>query len=122
MEYGPLLNFIMKDIGEGTQFWVSGYANPNLRSSPKTNVKPVKVTMTRNSKEKPYRTGVYASDKNYEFFIAKTAKGKIIPTNTGVYVFDTEDEAITWYNDCLEGIVSQYNHRIMKILGNKIGN
>lgn len=122
MEYGPLLNFIMKDIGEGTQFWVSGYANPNLRSSPKTNVKPVKVTMTRNSKDKPYRTGVYASDKNCEFFIAKTAKGKIIPTNTGVYVFDTEDEAITWYNDCLEGIVSQYNHRIMKILGNKIGN
>lgn len=122
MEYGPLLNFIMKDIGEGTQFWVSGYANPNLRSSPKTNVKPVKVTMTRNSKDKPYRTGVYESDKNYEFFIAKTEKGKIIPTNTGVYVFDTEDEAITWYNDCLEGIVSQYNHRIMKILGNKIGN
>ena len=120
MEHGPLLNFIMKEIPEGTEFWVSGYANPNLRSRPKTNVKPVKVTMTRNSKENPYRTGVYNSDHKFEFSIATTAKGKIIPVSTGIHVFDTEDEAVTWYNDCLEGVVNQYNHRIMKILGNKI--
>lgn len=122
MEYGPLLNFIMKDIGEGKEFWVSGYANPKLRSTPQTNVKPTKVTMVKNSKDKPYRTGVYNSDHKFEFFIAKTDKDKIIPVNTGVHVYDTEEEAIAGYNDNIEQVVSVYNYRIMKILGNKIAN
>lgn len=122
MEHGPLVNFIMKDVGEGTEFWVSGYANPNLRSSPKCNVKPVKVTMVRNSKEKPYRTGVYTSDRNFEFFIAKTSKDKIIPANGNVYVYDTEEEAIQGYNMNIDQVANEYNFRIMKVLGNKIAN
>lgn len=120
MEYGPLVNFIMKDIGEGTEFWVSGYANPNLRSSPRTNVKPTKVTMVRNTKDKPYRTGVYAADHKFEFFIAKTSKDKIIGANSHVYVYDTEDEAIQGYNNDLEQVISEYQHRIMKVVINKI--
>lgn len=120
MEHGPLVNFVMKNVGEGTEFWVSGYANPNLRSSPKTNVKPTKVTMTRNSKEKPHRVGVYSSDKNCEFFLAKDCKGKVVSANSDVYVYDTEEEAIIGYNDGLERIISSYNHRIIKVMGNKI--
>lgn len=122
MEHGPLLNFIMKDVGEGTEFWVSGYANPNLRHSPKTNVKPTKVTMTRNPKERPHRVGVYNSDRNCEYFLAKDAKGKIMSANADVYVYDTEEEAITGYNNGLELIINSYNLRIMKVLGNKIAN
>ena len=122
MEHGPLLNFIMKDVGEGTQFWVSGYANPMLRNTPKTNVKPTKVTMTRNPKERPYRVGVYNSDRNCEFFLAEDAKGKIISANPDVYVYDTEEEAITGYNDGVELIIHSYNMRIMKVMGNKIAN
>lgn len=122
MEHGPLVNFIMKDVGEGTEFWISGYANPNLRNSPKTNVKPTKVTMTRNTKERPHRVGVYNSDHNCEYFLAKNAKGKIMSANSDIYVYDTEEEAITGYNNELELIINKYNLRIMKVLGNIIEN
>lgn len=122
MEYGTLTNFIMKDIGEGKVFWVSGYANPNLRNSPKTNIKPTKVTMYKNDPDKPHRTGLYQYDKKFEYFVAKSDKGKIMPVSAGVNVYDTEEEAIEGYNESVEFVASLYQMRITKVLGNKIGN
>lgn len=122
MEHGPLVNFVMKDIGEGKVFWVSGYANPKLRSTPQTNIKPVKVTMYQNNTPPQHNTGIYAGDYKGKFFLAKTDKKKIIPATGSTWVYDTEEEAIEGYNASLEHVACLYQQRINTLMENKIGN
>lgn len=120
MEYGNLHVFIQQDIGEGKSFWVSGYANPDLRHTPRTNVKPTKVTMYKNNTPKPHRVGVYQYDKNGTYYVPKNSKGKIIPVNTNIEVFDTEEEAIINYNADLDIVIARYESRVYEVQKNRI--
>jgi|AGFT01.1.fsa_nt_gi hypothetical protein len=120
MQYACLRDFVQVKIGLGKSFYISGYANPKLRSVPACNVKPTLVTLERNDPAKPYRTGMYYNDKNLQYLVAKSSKGKIISAVEYVWVFDTEEEARSWYNQEVQKIAAVYQTKINKVLENLI--
>ncbi|WNV47269.1 hypothetical protein ENKO_160 [Klebsiella phage fENko-Kae01] len=118
MIYTSLSQFVQMDIGAGKVFYVSGYANPKLRTKPLANVKPVRVTLHNNDPANPYRTGMYYHDKQLKFLLAKTDDGKVVSAVSDVLVFDTEEEARSWYNQEVQKVADQYKEKYEKVLGN----
>lgn len=120
MQYTCLRDFVQMDIGLGKSFYISGYANPKLRSKPVCNVKPTLVTLERNDPSTPFRTGMYYNDKQLKYLVAKNEKGQCISAVEHVCVFDTEEEARSWYNQEVQSVADTFQEKINKVLGNLI--
>lgn len=111
---------IKNGLAENKKFFVSGYANPNLRNKPQSNIKPVEVTFMRNDPASPFRTGLYYNDRCCYLLIAKTDKGQIISASNHIYVFDDYESAVQHYNEEVQKVADAYSKLLTKTLGNKI--
>lgn len=120
MEYGTLLKFIKLDVGTNKTFYVSGYYNPSGKTTAKVNIKPTKVTMHYNDPKNRHFIGVYAYDKQCTYMVARNEKGVAMSVNENVFVFDSEQEAVQWYNMQIENTAIVIEKRAQKLRENII--
>lgn len=101
-------------------FYVSGYANPNMRNKPKCNVKPVQITLVKNNPENKYSTGLYYVDRDCKKLLPRTESGYIITPNDHIYIFNDYESAVQHYNEEVQSVADRYEKQLAKVLGNKI--
>lgn len=109
---------IMDPSAENKFFYISGYANPKLRSKAICNVKPTEVIFVKNDTETPYRVGVYDKDREFKKLVARNNKSQIVSASRYVYVFDNYHDALTHYNAEVMVVANMYNKCYEKTMEN----
>lgn len=116
-----IFNDVINDLSYTNRIlYVSGFSNPKLRSRAQVNTKPFKVFL---------RTFSYFTSHDYgsdDFLVAVYLDRDNQPTDNRfdlTYVhelFETEYEAIEYYNKCVDEVLTQVDEMYTKIESNKL--
>lgn len=114
-------NDVINDLSyENRILYVSGFSNPKLRSRAQVNTKPFKVLL---------RTVSFLTSHDYgneDFLVAVYLDRDEQPTNNSFVLtiahelFETEYEAIEYYNKCVDEVLSLVDEMYEKIEKNKL--
>lgn len=104
---------------EGKVLYISGFSNPKLRTRAQVNTKPFKVQLRRYSE---FGQVIHIPEHLVAVFLDRDEQ----PTrnrfemNSVHELFETEYEAIEYYNSCVQGVLELVDAMYTKIEKNKL--